>query len=641
MKDWIKLLMACVLGVLAGSVCAQKAGEEILYPGEAFSKLDTLEAVQLENADKLYGRNDFNGAYAAYEAFSLTFNKSPALPYVLLRMGRCLHNDDKRFAAIKAYQDVVDYFPDAVRYAASALYYIGLCHKESGDVQKQTAVWAGMVKDDEYVTMPNSGTALIHLANLMDEMKKFDDAVEFHWRTAVNFFESNRPAADRARGAVIYHYAVRKPNHEKLQEFFKETNGYHFHSDAAVGNPEESREYWLTPLDTAGRTEENREDACRYWVRQLGDRFPEDDELRIKSINLQMVYEKDRDAWEKRMMEQFSRHPATLARATQWLGYFMDNPRLQEDFAKKHAVQRLAGAPTKSLLEFLGSLHESLRGQYYAKYVRDHFNTLPRDEKVGSFPGIAALGLKSEAEAVSRTVTFDGMGPVEQRAFQRKFMGALIQIGLGDRAKQVLLSINMKGITDAELKDVVAFGIRFKLLSESDVLAFYDKMADRMFAANCRLEYFVSIEASVKALGEIQVLKKSPEYANQGLLWTEATLLDGLGRYEEAIKAYQAANRQPATTWAVAECFVKLKRYGEAIQNLQGLESVKATAPAACLKIADVYKIAANKGKEVEQLQLVLRRYPKSGESSVAHQRLESYGVKLIGGLSEAAKVAK
>ena len=79
-----------------------------------------------------------------------------------------------------------------------------------------------------------------------------------------------------------------------------------------------------------------------------------------------------------------------------------------------------------------------------------------------------------------------------------------------------------------------------------------------------------------------------------------------------------------------------MKQYGAAIKNVQGLESVKETAAAACLKIADIYKVAGDKGKEVEQLQLVLRRYPKSGESSQAHQRLENYGVKLMGGEAKA-----
>ena len=72
------------------------------------------------------------------------------------------------------------------------------------------------------------------------------------------------------------------------------------------------------------------------------------------------------------------------------------------------------------------------------------------------------------------------------------------------------------------------------------------------------------------------------------------------------------------------------------IKNVQGLESVKATASAACLRIADIYRASGDKGKEVDQLRIVLRRYPKSGQSSTAHERLESYGVALIGGEDKA-----
>jgi TolA-binding protein len=112
-----------------------------------------------------------------------------------------------------------------------------------------------------------------------------------------------------------------------------------------------------------------------------------------------------------------------------------------------------------------------------------------------------------------------------------------------------------------------------------------------------------------------------------------------LGRIEEAIKAYQAANRQPDTTWVVTDCLVALKRYPEAIKNVQGLESVGgAVAAQVCLKVADILRISGDKAKEIEQLRLVLRRYPKSGESSAAHQRLESYGVKIIGGEAKAEK---
>ena len=50
------------------------------------------------------------------------------------------------------------------------------------------------------------------------------------------------------------------------------------------------------------------------------------------------------------------------------------------------------------------------------------------------------------------------------------------------------------------------------------------------------------------------------------------------------------------------------------------------------------YRASGDKGREVGQLRTVLKRYPKSGESSQAHNRLESYGVALTGGESETDK---
>ena len=82
---------------------------------------------------------------------------------------------------------------------------------------------------------------------------------------------------------------------------------------------------------------------------------------------------------------------------------------------------------------------------------------------------------------------------------------------------------------------------------------------------------------------------------------------------------------------------VALKQYGKAVKTVQGLESVGGnTAAQAALKVADIYRISSQKGKEVTQLRLVLVRYPKSGQSSEAHNRLENYGVALTGGEAKA-----
>ena len=53
-----------------------------------------------------------------------------------MRKARCLHRLGGRFKAIEAYQEVLDYFPNRVRYAAAALYYQGLCHWRNGEEAK-------------------------------------------------------------------------------------------------------------------------------------------------------------------------------------------------------------------------------------------------------------------------------------------------------------------------------------------------------------------------------------------------------------------------------------------------------------------------------------------------------------------------
>jgi tetratricopeptide (TPR) repeat protein len=567
------MLGAFALALSCGVAHGEKAGEEILYPSKAFSKLDTFEALNLEDADKLYGKRDYAGAYSAYKAYSFEFTKSPALSYVLLRMGRCLHQVGKRNAAIKAYQDVVDYFPDDVRYAAAALYYIGQCHQQNGDVARQTAVWARMVKDDDYVAQPNSGTALVHLAGAMDKLEKFEEAAEYRWRTAVNFAVSNERAAADARNAVIYHYACRRPNHDKLKEFFVATNAF-ADRNGKGDNPQEDRRYWDAALGSALGAKENKESVGRYWVGKFGNLFPKDDGLRVKLFNLQRVYEKDKDAWAARMDKQFKLTPATLGRVAGWIAYFNWDPTLELAFAMKHGGPLVASAKPDERTVVIEQMRWN-RDKFYEKWV-----------------------LK----------TVSGLKPEEKVWLMNRLRHPC---GLHEQATSVLRQVNVNGMADTQIRGVGMFASYY--LPEEDVIRYFAKMKDKLAATKARFDYYVGDRNHPrnpeKAIIEIPALRKSTEYAGPELSWTEAMMYRRLNRHEEAIKAYRAANKQPDSTWAVTDCLVAMKQYGAAIKNVAGLESVKATAPAACLKIADIYKAAGDKGKEVEQLQLVLRRY--------------------------------
>lgn len=571
----VSLPILCAWLFAGATLSAQQAGQEILYPGEAFAKLDTFEGVNLEDADKLFIAGDFNGAYAAYKAYSFEFPKSKAVPYVQLRQGRCLHKLDKRNAAIKAYQDVVDYFPDDVAYAAAALYYIGECHGQNGEEEKQTAVWARLVKDEGYVTQPNSGTALIHLGAEMQKLGKHEEAAEYQWRTAVAFLKTNPNAADAARKAVIRHYVVRSPNHEKLKEFYIAASGFDGQG-RDTGKPEEDARYWTAVLNYAIDKNDDtvlREKSCAYWTAKLGDRFTDNDDLRRLWCDATLVHEKDPAGWQARMEKQFAMKPATIARVVQWCGYLKPDPAYRSAFFAKQIKPMLASMKPVELMELMANLQHPHQ-------------------------------MHEEAQLVMRAVRTDGM-------------------------------------TDEEIKRFAMLAANYQ--TEEEVLRHLARIKDKAFATKARFDYYLSRSYRnppymEKALIEIPELLKSPKYAD-GLTWTKATLLQGLGRHEEAIEAFRTANKQPDSTWGISDSLVALKQFDQAIKTVSELESLGGVvASSASLRVADIYRIAGDKAKEVGQLRTVLRRYPKTKESGAAHDRLEAYGVALVGGQSEAEK---
>jgi tetratricopeptide (TPR) repeat protein len=111
-------------------------------------------------------------------------------------------------------------------------------------------------------------------------------------------------------------------------------------------------------------------------------------------------------------------------------------------------------------------------------------------------------------------------------------------------------------------------------------------------------------------------------------------LLHWSGKYEEAIQAYQQADSPPQTLFWTAECLAKLGKLEPAVAQLREVENFfKDRAAEAALGVAYLYRDAGIKEKYVRSLRGVLKKYPKSGESSQAHQRLEEMGLPIGGGV--------
>ena len=591
---------------LSGLQAQDRADLEIVFPSKDFAKLDTFESLNLEDADKLFNKRDYKGAFAAYKAYSFEFTRSAALPYVLLRMGRCLHNVEKRNAAIKAYQDVVDYFPDDIVYAAAALYYIGECHGLNGDEAKKTATWARMVKDDDYVQQPRSGTALSYLGSTMAKLGKFDEAAQYHWRTAVAFRKSNERAAQGARSAVLNHYSIRNPNHDKLKDFYVEAGGWDGRG-YQTSNPQEDKRYWTSIMDTVIRTNaaaEKKEAANRYWASQFGSLFPKDDGLRVKLFAMQLIYEKDPEAHTAKCAQQYNSGEKNLSRVGLFTAAIQRDFKRQLAFASQHAAPLIAASKPTGWMKVMVALERrETREVFFEKHLIAPSNSLAKAAKLHFLNELRRYGMHKEASIVVRTVPTNGM-------------------------------------TDEELMNIASLIGYYD--TEEKFLQYVARIKDKTAASKSRYDYYNGKSHRnppfmEKALVEIAILEKSPKHATPDLTFRKGDLLRSLQRFEESIKAYRSANKQPDSTWGITECLIGMKQYANAIKTVRDLEALGGSvASRASLKAADIYKLSGDKGKEVAQLRAVLKRYPQSGESSTAHNRLEAYGVALVGGEAKA-----
>lgn len=599
------LLTMGVYGSPQSLLAQDRADLEIVYPSKDFAKLDTFESLNLEDADKLFGKKDYKGAFAAYKAYSFEFTKSAALPYALLRMGRCLQLVEKRNAAIKAFQDVVDYFPDDVVYAAAALYYVGECHGQNGDDAKKTATWARMVKDDDYVQQPRSGTALSYLGTTMAKLGKFDEAAQYQWRTAVAFRKTNEKAAQGARSAVLEHYSVRNPDHSKLKEFYVEAGGWDGRG-TQTGNPQEDARYWESAMDTVLRAKlapEKKESVSRYWSMQFGSLFPKNDALRIRLFALQLIFEKDPEAHSAKLAKQLEAGEKNLARVGTFAKAIERDAKRQFAFASEHGGPLVGTAKPQDWIALIASIENSAKAAFFEKHLASLHSGL--DQKAKSY-----------------------------------LMNELRRYGMHQEAAIVLRGVRTNGMDDKELAGFAAFAANY--VTEEEFLQYVSRMKDKTAAAKARYDYYNARSHRnppymEKALAEIAILAKSPQHATPDLTFRMAEFLRGLGQFDASIKAYRSANKQPDSTWGIVECLVGMKQYPNAIKTVKDLEALGGpVASRASLKAADIYKVAGDKGKEVAQLRSVLKRYPKSGESSEAHNRLEAYGVALVGGEAEA-----
>lgn len=566
---WRRWVTACVGLGLALSVSAQ----EVELAADDKKNTDPFEEHSLAKADKLFKEKQYRAAAAEYDSFILEFPQSRVLPYALFRKARAIDLDNKRFDAIAKYKEVLDYFPNAIAYAAPALYYMGVCYMQTGDPESAVKTWTEMVKDEDYRRHPLAASALNLLAENFAKQKLHDSAMVFYEQVVTDFRAANWDAASAAMWQVIEYRMKTVPNEAALRAFYVKVGGFErapakLEADLAAYPP-----YWnfiRAQVRTYGRgypdlQNEARHAFYKYWTSALEGKFPAADDFQIDLIDFRFAYENDPAARIQRLDAQFAKYqkPDDYERVIKWINLFMGNKAKIDEYYGKLDLAKLGATGVEKLVF-------ALLGQKEYAMALNAFEKLP-------------LNTMNDA---ARAQLSRALWPHVQAGFS---VTALVRLA--------------------------------------------ESFTDRDYGHMTLLRYYYGAGQTAAGIPLAEKLSSLPAYAPEALyIWGD--LLCAARQYEQAIQRYQQANNPPTNQYRIAECYTKLAKLDSAVGALREIENFfPKEAPRAALMIAHLFRDGGQQDKYTAALRAVLKKYPGSGESSAAHQELEKLGVRIGGGV--------
>jgi TolA-binding protein len=560
--------MIVLVSVSAPVLAKDGQPNEVQMPANEYKALDTFEAHVLSKADESFAKGDYRRSAAEYDAFILEFAKSKAIPYALLRKGRSLHLDDKRYEAIKEYNELLDYFPNNIVYAGAALYYIGLASAQNGDEKEATKAWAEMAEDADYSKHVLAADAINRLSDFLKKNDQLTKAINYYIQVATDFRQSNPEAAFQAIWTVVPYFIRTKPDEPKLREFYTKVGGFDRGRKAAPADFNKDLEYWNLIRDQVKKHGEFNEiqkaDKVQYygyWAKQMSGKFVDNDDFQIDVITFGFNADGNVNNWYKQLDTLFAQGQKgdNYDRILRWITIFRGHKPKVEEYYNKLDFAKMAPPQIRRLMQIL---FDEIGD---AQMARNVFSKIP-------------LSKLSDAEKVDLA-----------RYLFRKEEGLAIQV--------------CQSMQDQEQ-------------GKFEILSFYYKQKN--------------LEKSMPLCEE---LIKSPKFAQQ-VMWYKGELLESAKKYKDAIMAYRQIDQQPDNLWKISGCYAKMGEVDQAVSQLREIENFfKDQSSKAALAVANIYRDAGKQQVYVAELRNVLKKYPKSGESSAAHQALEALGVKIGGGV--------
>lgn len=125
--------------------------------------------------------------------------------------------------------------------------------------------------------------------------------------------------------------------------------------------------------------------------------------------------------------------------------------------------------------------------------------------------------------------------------------------------------------------------------------------------------------------------------AATNIIWEKAFIYrDRKREYDKAIKEFYATDSPPRSLWEIAETHKRKKDHKAVIETYFTIEkSFPDQGPVAAMNRSIYYNQLGKKKKSIAEARRILKVYPKSPQSSWAHQHLESMGIATGGGLTE------
>lgn len=562
------LIILAMAGLLASAL-----GQEVELAEDDKKKMDPFEEHNLGKADKAFKEKQYRAAAAEYDSFLLEFPQSRVRAYALFRKARSIDLDNKRFDAINKYKEVLDYFPNAISYAAGALYYIGQCYMDTGDPENAIKAWVEMAQDKDYRKHFLAAAAVNKLAENAWKEKNYEKALAFYEQAVVDFRTANPHAAHTAMEKVIEYRMKTSPDESRLRAFYIKAMGFDPKPQQIVGDPVGAPAYWSFIRSQVRQfgTQFNdtqasaRRQFYRYWADAMEGKFPDNDDFQIDYIDFRYVQENNLGKRVQRLDAQFAKYqkPDDTARIIKWLNLFMENKAKIDEYYSKLDLAKLGQAGTEQLV-------------------------------------FALLNQKEYAMALNAfgKLSFQNMTDAAREAIARR---------LWDYTKA--------GFSITALERIAG------------------SFADKEYGTMILLRYYYWIGNVSAGLPLAETLKASPKFSTEALTIT-GDLYFGSRQYDKAIPCYQQANNPPATLFKTAECYSRMGKVDSAVTTLREVENffVK-DAPRAAMTIASLYQQAGLKDKYVAALRALIKKYPGSLESSAAHQELEKMGLKTGGGV--------